>query len=108
VERRLAQPALDALKGEEKPLEERVAQACTDKETLAALDEALKANPFDVRPVFRDAPAPVRASGQEPRSGELRLHHLPRRRGRANQGVLHRAYPAWRGRSHWNDPSPTK
>src|SRR2546427_394376 len=33
-------PALDALKGEEKPLEERVAQACTDKETLAALDEA--------------------------------------------------------------------
>jgi len=28
-----------------------VAQACTDKETLAAFEDAAKANPFDVRPV---------------------------------------------------------
>ena len=32
-------PALDAEKGEEKPIEERVAQACTDKESLAAFED---------------------------------------------------------------------
>src|SRR5438309_1272478 len=44
-------PALEAMEGEEKPVEERVAQACSDKETVAALEEAVKTDPFDVKPV---------------------------------------------------------
>jgi hypothetical protein len=43
-------------KKREKPLEERVAQACTDKDTAAALDEAQKIDPFDVKPVFQTHP----------------------------------------------------
>jgi cytochrome c2 len=97
-------PALDALKGEEKPLEERVAQACTDKETLAALDEALKANPFDVRPVFRTHPH---------RFELLVKNHVPENfgcttchggEGAQTKGVLHRAFRHGEDDHHWNDP----
>src|SRR5436305_11727370 len=40
----------------EKPLEDRVATACSDKDTVAALEDAAKTNPFDVKPVFRTHP----------------------------------------------------
>jgi hypothetical protein len=43
-------------KHKEKPLEDRVAQACSDKEAVAAFEEAAKTNPFDVKPVFRTHP----------------------------------------------------
>jgi cytochrome c2 len=47
-------PAMLALNEKEEPeLETRVATACTDKDTAAAFDEAVKTDPFDVKPVFR-------------------------------------------------------
>ena len=97
-------PALDALKGEEKPLQERVAQACTDKETLAAFDEALKASPFDVKPVFRTHPH---------RFELLIKSHVPDNfgctschggEGAQTKGVLHRAFRHGEDDHHWNDP----
>src|SRR6266850_191962 len=97
-------PALDALKGEEKPLQERVAQACTDKETLAALDEAVKADPFDVRPVFRTHPHRLEL---------LVKNHVPENfgcttchggQGAQTKGVLHRAFRHGEDDHHWNDP----
>jgi len=101
-------PALEALKGEEKPVEEQVAQACTDKETLAAFDEAVKANPFDVKPVFRTHPY---------RFELLVKSHVPENfgcttchggEGAQTKGVLHRAFRHGEDDHHWNDPSPTK
>src|SRR5260370_31350681 len=51
-----ARLAMEEDKKPEKPLEERVVQACSDKDTIAAFDEAAKVDPFDVRPVFRTHP----------------------------------------------------
>src|SRR2546425_473184 len=34
----------------------RVAQACSDKDAIAALEEAAKTDPYDVKPVFRTHP----------------------------------------------------
>src|SRR5438067_2876357 len=50
-------PATDAMKDEGKPHDEdRIAQACTDKDTLVAFEKGDKADIFDVKPVFRTHP----------------------------------------------------
>jgi cytochrome c2 len=98
-------PAADAMKGpEEKPLEDRVAQACADKETVAALEEAAKIDPFDVRPVFRT----------HPHRFELLVRaHLPEQfgcttchggEGAQTKGVMHRKFRHGEDDHHWNDP----
>ena len=48
--------AMEEDKHPEKTLDERVSQACSDKDTVAAFEDAAKTNPFDVKPVFRTHP----------------------------------------------------
>jgi len=115
-------PALDALKGEEKPgrataspapgrspqggvlEEERVAQACSDKDTIAALEEVAKSDPYDVKPVFRT----------HPHRWELLIKsHVPEQfgcttchggEGAQTKGVMHRKFRHGEDDHHWNDP----
>jgi len=98
-------PAADAMKGpEEKPLEDRVAQACSDKETVATLEEAAKIDPFDVKPVFRT----------HPHRWELLVRaHVPEQfgcttchggEGAQTKGVMHRKFRHGEDDHHWNDP----
>src|SRR2546422_3422163 len=97
-------PALEAMEGEVKPLEERVAQACSDKETVAALEEAVKTDPFDGKPVFRthshrwDLPTkphnPETFGGTTCHGGQ----------GAQTKGVRHRAFRHGEDDHDWNDP----
>src|SRR5206468_4100348 len=52
----LALLAMEEAEHPEKPVEDRVASVCSDKDTVAAFEEAVKANPYDVKPVFRTHP----------------------------------------------------
>src|SRR6266850_324941 len=106
-------PAAEAMKEEETPggspeggasIEERVAQVCTDKETLAALEEAQKTDLFDVKPVFRTHPH---------RFELLVKSHVPETfgcttchggQGSQTKGVLHRAFRHGEDDHYWNDP----
>lgn len=97
-------PALEAMKGEERPLQDQVAQACTDKETLAAFEEAAKSDPYDVKPVFRTHPH---------RFELLVKNHTPETygcttchggEGAQTKGVRHRAFRHGEDDHDWNDP----
>ncbi len=97
-------PALDAMKGEEKPLEDQVAQACSDKDTVAAFEEAAKTDPYDVKPVFRT----------HPKRWELLVKtHTPDTygcttchggEGPQTKGVMHRKFRHGEDDHDWNDP----
>jgi len=97
-------PALDAEKGEEKPIEERVAQACTDKESLAAFEEAAKTNPFDVKPVFRTHPHrfELLTKAHNPETFGCTTCHGGQ--GAQTKGVRHRAFRHGEDDHDWNDP----
>jgi len=97
-------PALLAMKGEEKPLEDQVAQACTDKDTVTALEEATKTDPYDVKPVFRTHPY---------RFELLVKTHVPEKfgcttchggEGAQTKGVMHKAFRHGEDDHYWNDP----
>jgi len=97
-------PALEAMEGEEKPLEERVAQACSDKETVAALEEAVKTDPFDVKPVFRTHPhrSELLAKAHNPETFGCTTCHGGQ--GVQTKGVRHRAFRHGEDDHDWNDP----
>ena len=97
-------PAQDAMEGEEKPLEERVAQACADKETVAALEEAVKTDPFDVKPVFRTHPHrwELLTKAHPPETFGCTTCHGGQ--GVQTKGVRHRAFRHGEDDHDWNDP----
>jgi len=78
--------------------------ACFDKAVAAQLDEALKADPYDVKPVFRTHPA---------RFDLLVKSHPPEQfgcttchggEGAQTKGVLHHGFRHGKDDHHWNDP----
>jgi cytochrome c2 len=97
-------PAADAMKGEEPELEDRVAQVCADKDTVAVLEEVARIDPFDVKPVFRT----------HPHRWELLIKaHIPEQfgcttchggEGSQTKGVMHRKFRHGEDDHHWNDP----
>jgi cytochrome c2 len=97
-------PALLAMKGEERPIHERVAQACTDKETLAAFEEAAKTDPFDVKPVFRTHPHrwELLTKAHNPETFGCTTCHGGQ--GAQTKGVRHRAFRHGEDDHDWNDP----
>ena len=98
-------PAEEALRAGEKPgPEDRVAQACADKDTLTAFEEADKVDLFDVKPVFRTHPS---------RFTLLVQNHLPEQvgctvchggEGMQTKGVEHKAFRHGEDDHYWNDP----
>ncbi|HWE25300.1 MAG TPA: c-type cytochrome [Myxococcales bacterium] len=98
-------PAADAMKDEGKPHAEiPVAQACTDKDTAVAFDEADKADLYDVKPVFRTHPH---------RWTLLVQNHIPEQvgctvchggEGMQTKGVEHKAFRHGEDDHYWNDP----
>jgi len=97
-------PAALAMKGEEKPLEEKVAQVCSDKETVAALEGAAAANPFDVKPVFRTHPHrwDILVKNHNPETFGCTTCHGGE--GAQTKGVMHRKFRHGEDDHHWNDP----
>src|SRR6266478_1961816 len=97
-------PALEAMEGEVKPLEERVAQACSDKETVAALEEAVKTDPFDVKPVFRTHSHrwELLTKAHNPETFGCTTCHGGQ--GVQTKGVRHRAFRHGEDDHDWNDP----
>src|SRR3954454_5309850 len=95
-------PAFDAEKhGEHEP---KVAQVCTDKDTLAALEEGEKNDLYDVKPVFRTHPH---------RWDLLVKNHVPEQygcttchggEGSQTKGVRHKAFRHGEDDHDWNDP----
>jgi len=98
-------PAEDALReGEKAPVDDKVAQACTDKDTLTAFEEADKRTCFDVKPVFRTHPS---------RWTMLVQNHVPEQvgctvchggEGMQTKGVEHKAFRHGEDDHYWNDP----
>jgi cytochrome c2 len=97
-------PALLAMKGEEKKLEDQVAQACTDKDTLGALEEAAKTDPYDVKPVFRTHPHrwELLVKTHNPEIFGCTTCHGGQ--GAQTKGVRHRAFRHGEDDHDWNDP----
>jgi cytochrome c2 len=95
-------PALE--KSEDKPLEDSVATACTDKDTAAAFDEAVKTNPFDVKPVFRTHPQrwDLLVKGHPPETFGCTTCHGGE--GSQTKGVEHRKFRHGEDDHDWNDP----
>src|SRR5216684_2825424 len=88
----------------EKPLEERVVQACSDKDTIAAFDEAAKVDPFDVRPVFRTHPHrwDLLIKTHNPETYGCTTCHGGE--GAQTKGVMHRKFRHGEDDHDWNDP----
>src|SRR5438445_2751750 len=97
-------PALEAMEGEEEPLEEKVAQACSDKETVAALEEAVKTDPCDVKPVFRTHSHrwELLTKAHNPETFGCTTCHGGQ--GVQTKGVRHRAFRHGEDDHDWNDP----
>jgi len=96
--------AADLSGKKEVPLEARVAQACTDKDTLAAFDEAAKTNPFDVKPVFRTHPHrfELLVKSHPPETFGCTTCHGGE--GSQTKGVEHKAFRHGEDDHDWNDP----
>ncbi len=88
----------------EKPLADRVASACADKETVAALEEAAKTNPFDVKPVFRTHPHrwDLLVKGHNPETFGCTTCHGGE--GAQTKGVEHKKFRHGEDDHDWNDP----
>lgn len=88
----------------EKPLEDRVASACSDKETVAAFEEAAKTNPFDVKPVFRTHPHrwDLLVKTHNPETFGCTTCHGGE--GAQTKGVMHRKFRHGEDDHDWNDP----
>jgi cytochrome c2 len=100
-------PALIAAeedKHPEKPLEDRVAQACSDKESVAAFEEAAKTNPFDVKPVFRTHPHRFELLIKEHNPETFGCTTCHGGEGSQTKGVEHKAFRHGEDDHDWNDP----
>lgn len=89
---------------QEVALESRVAQVCTDKDTAAAFDEAVKTNPFDVKPVFRSHPHrfDMLVKAHPPETFGCTTCHGGE--GSQTKGVEHKAFRHGEDDHDWNDP----
>jgi cytochrome c2 len=102
-----ANPALLAAeedKHPEKPLEDRVARACSDKDTVAAFEEAAKTNPFDVKLVFRSHPHRWDLLIKEHNPETFGCTTCHGGEGAQTKGVMHRKFRHGEDDHHWNDP----
>ena len=103
---RARNPARDAMsEADEKPeADARVAQACTDKDTAAAFDDAAKVDPFDVKPVFRTHPHrfELLVKNHQPESFGCTTCHGGE--GAQTKGVEHKAFRHGEDDHDWNDP----
>ena len=100
-------PALLAQEEEkhpEKPIDERVASACSDKDTVAAFDEALKTNPYDVKPVFRTHPHRWDLLVKEHNPETFGCTTCHGGEGAQTKGVMHRKFRHGEDDHDWNDP----
>src|SRR3989441_2482168 len=98
-------PAEDALReGEKARLEDRVAQACTDKETLTAFEEADKVDLFDVKPVFRTHPSRWMLLVQNHPPEQVGCTVCHGGEGMQTKGVEHKAFRHGEDDHYWNDP----
>ena len=95
-------PALEKEEGAE--LEDRVANACGDKDTIAALDEAAKTDPFDVKPVFRTHPHrwDLLVKTHQPETFGCTTCHGGE--GAQTKGVEHKKFRHGEDDHDWNDP----
>ena len=86
------------------PIEGRVALACTDKETLAAFDDAAKTNLFDVKKVFRTHPNrfEMLVKSHPPETFGCTTCHGGE--GSQTKGVEHKAFRHGEDDHDWNDP----
>ena len=103
---RARNPARDALaeKTEKPEADERMAQACTDKDTLAAFDEAAKADPFDVKPVFRTHPHRFEMLVKNHQPDNFGCTTCHGGEGAQTKGVEHKAFRHGEDDHDWNDP----
>src|SRR5260370_38972037 len=99
-----ARLAMEEDKKPEKPLEGRVVQACSDKDTIAAFDEAAKVDAFDGRPVFRTHPHhwDLLIKTHNPETYGCTTCHGGE--GAQTKGVMHRKFRHGEDDHHWNDP----
>ncbi|HLB76458.1 MAG TPA: cytochrome c, partial [Candidatus Dormibacteraeota bacterium] len=98
-------PSSDALREAGKPLpEDRVAQACTDKDTVTAFDEADKADLFDVKPVFRTHPSRFTLLVQSHPPEQVGCTVCHGGEGMQTKGVEHKAFRHGEDDHYWNDP----
>src|SRR5260221_7666619 len=88
----------------EQPLEDRVAQACGDKDTIAAFEEAAKTNPFDVKLVFRSHPHRWDLLVKEHNPETFGCTTCHGGQGAQTKGVMHRKFRHGEDDHHWNDP----
>ena len=97
-------PSLEPAQKDETPLEEQVASACTDKDTVAAFDEAAKTNPFDVKPVFRTHPHrfDLLVKSHSPETFGCTTCHGGE--GSQTKGVEHHKFRHGEDDHDWNDP----
>ena len=102
-------PARDALlahaaKKDEREVHERATQACGDKEMVSVLEEAAKADPFDVKPVFRTHPDrfDLLVKSHNPETFGCTVCHGGE--GAQTKGVMHKAFRHGEDDHHWNDP----
>src|SRR5438874_10251627 len=100
-------PALLAMeedKHPEKPLDERVATACSDKDTVAAFEDAAKTNPYDVKPVFRTHPHRWDLLVKEHNPETFGCTTCHGGEGAQTKGVMHRKFRHGEDDHDWNDP----
>jgi len=90
------QPADDELSG--------VAQACAPKDVVTAFEEAAKANPDDVKPVFRTHPQrfDLLVKAHPPEKFGCAVCHGGQ--GAQTKGIMHREFRHAAEDHHWNDP----
>ena len=88
----------------EKPLEDRIASVCTDKDTVAVFEDAAKVNPFDVKPVFRTHPHrwDLLVKGHTPETFGCTTCHGGE--GAQTKGVEHHKFRHGEDDHDWNDP----
>ncbi|HEY5675232.1 MAG TPA: c-type cytochrome [Myxococcales bacterium] len=99
-----AQVAMEEDKHPQPPLEDRVANACSDKDTVAAFEEAAKADLYDVKPVFRTHPNrwTLLVKGHTPETFGCTTCHGGE--GAQTKGVMHRKFRHGEDDHDWNDP----
>jgi len=99
-------PAADALREGDKARrpEDKVAQACTDKDTLGAFEEAAKADLFDVKPVFRTHPSRWMLLVQNHPPEQVGCTVCHGGEGMQTKGVEHKAFRHGEDDHYWNDP----
>ena len=94
-------PALLAMNEKPDPV---VAQACSDKDTVAALEQAVKDDPFDVKLVFRTHPHRWDLLVKEHNPEQFGCTTCHGGEGAQTKGVMHRKFRHGEDDHDWNDP----